>query len=159
MRLIALSLVVLILLAALACSTPPPTPTPGIEEGVACTLADGEVVEKGWSGKNTGSNSCNQCRCLSAGLACTKMACPMESLPTILTPTPIRDAEFYFNKGESYYNLGEYQRAIEAYGESIHRDPQDANAYHNRGHSYDNLGNTAQADRDYAKAKELGHIE
>ena len=60
-------------------SAPTPTQPPaGIEEGAVCTLAGGEIVEKGWSGKDSGSNSCNQCRCLSAGLACTKMACPLE---------------------------------------------------------------------------------
>ena len=46
-----------------------------IHEGVTCTSNGGEVVEKGWSGKDTGSNSCNQCRCMQGGLACTKMAC------------------------------------------------------------------------------------
>jgi len=73
-------------LSMLPTLTPPPA---GIEEGAVCTLAGEEVVEKGWSGKDTGSNSCNQCRCLSAGLACTKMACPLANLPATLTPTPI----------------------------------------------------------------------
>jgi hypothetical protein len=45
------------------------------EKGLTCTLTGGEVVKKGWSGKDTGSNSCNQCRCLNPGLACTRMAC------------------------------------------------------------------------------------
>ena len=54
--------------------TSPPTPTP-TSTGI-CTLTGGEVVEQGWTGKDTGSNNCNQCMCLSAGLACTKMACP-----------------------------------------------------------------------------------
>ena len=40
-----------------------------------CILAGGEIVQDGWSGKDTGSNSCNQCRCMNSGLACTKMAC------------------------------------------------------------------------------------
>ena len=35
-----------------------------IHEGVTCTLNGGEVVEKGWSGKDTGTNYCNQCMCL-----------------------------------------------------------------------------------------------
>jgi len=102
-----LAAVSVLLMALVACSPAVPTETPlqtttplsilptltpppaGIEEGAVCTLAGGEVVEQGWSGKDTGSNSCNQCRCLSAGLACTKMACPSANLPATLTPTPI----------------------------------------------------------------------
>ncbi len=45
-----------------------------------CTLSGGEVVEAGWSGKDTGSNFCNQCSCMQegpnmGGLVCTEMAC------------------------------------------------------------------------------------
>ena len=78
--------------APTAVSSPPATPIPAVlpvEKGATCTLAGGEVVPEGWSGKDTGSNSCNQCRCLSVGLACTKMACPSASLPATLAPTPI----------------------------------------------------------------------
>ena len=36
---------------------PTPTLTPDkIEEAATCTLTGGEVVQKGWSGKDTGSN-------------------------------------------------------------------------------------------------------
>ena len=69
----------------------PATITPAadeIEEGVTCTLSGGEVVQKGWSGNDTGSNYCNQCRCLNAGLACTRMACPSVKLPATSTPVP-----------------------------------------------------------------------
>jgi len=40
-----------------------------------CTLTGGEVVADGWAGKDTGKNFCNQCRCSSGKLACTKMYC------------------------------------------------------------------------------------
>ena len=53
-----------------------PTVTHEREEGVTCTLTGGEVVQRGWSGKDTGANYCNRCMCMNAGLACTKMACP-----------------------------------------------------------------------------------
>ena len=69
----------------------PPTVTPAedeIEEGVTCTLNGGEVVQKGWSGKDTGANYCNQCVCLNVGLACTKMACPSVKVPATSTPVP-----------------------------------------------------------------------
>lgn len=71
-------------------SSPTPTST-GI-----CTLTGGEVVEQGWTGKDTGSNDCNQCMCLGAGLACTKMACPPpkptpDTLQTV-SPKPSRQS-------------------------------------------------------------------
>ena len=54
----------------------------------SCKLSGGELVDDGWIGKDTGSNYCNQCRCLNAGLACTKMACPSVKLPATSTPVP-----------------------------------------------------------------------
>ena len=44
----------------------------------SCKLTGGEVVQSGWSGKDTGSNYCNQCMCLNSGLACTKMTCQVK---------------------------------------------------------------------------------
>ena len=58
------------------------------DKGVICTLSGGEVMQQGWSGKDTGSNYCNQCMCMNAGLACTKMACPTVNLSPTPTPTP-----------------------------------------------------------------------
>ena len=74
-----------------ATSIPPtPTLTPGkIEEAATCTLTGGEVVQKGWSGKDTGSNHCNQCRCMGPGLACTKMAC--HSIKPTAVPSPVHE--------------------------------------------------------------------
>ena len=73
----------------------PPTFTPAedeIDEGVTCSLNNGEVVQKGWSGKDTGANYCNQCMCLSVGLACTKMACTSMKVPVTSTPMPTTGA-------------------------------------------------------------------
>ena len=66
-----------------------PTPTAAPEEGGICTLTGGEIVKEGWSGKDTGSNHCNQCTCLDAGLACTKMACLSKKLPATKTPSQL----------------------------------------------------------------------
>ena len=41
----------------------------------SCKLSGGELVDDGWKGKDTGSNYCNQCRCMNEGLACTEMDC------------------------------------------------------------------------------------
>ena len=54
-----------------------------IPEGSTCTLSDGEVVQDGWQGNDTGNNHCNSCNCNNGRLACTKMAC----MP-IIPPTP-----------------------------------------------------------------------
>jgi len=79
----------------------------------------------------------------------------------LVTATPIplygQDANAYYNKGLSYYNLGEYQRAIQDHDEAIRLDPQYAQAYYYRGVAYGLLGDAAQAERDKAKAKELGY--
>ena len=40
-----------------------------------CKLFGGELVDDGWAGKDTGSNYCNQCRCMNGDLSCTEMAC------------------------------------------------------------------------------------
>ena len=92
---------------ALACSSAalaPVEPTPNIEATVevrvaqelgadatveaeipsttqaACTLTDGEMVQSGWTGNDTGDNSCNSCFCANGGLGCTKMACPVHQV-------------------------------------------------------------------------------
>ena len=38
-------------------------------------------------------------------------------------------------------------------------NPQYANAYNNRGVAYQAIGKSAEAERDFAKAKELGYVE
>ena len=49
-----------------------------------------------------------------------------------------------------------YERAIQDYDEAIRLDPQDALAYAGRAAAYEDLGQQELADRDFAKAKELG---
>lgn len=40
-----------------------------------CTLSGGERVAEHWSGRDTGSNSCNSCECANGRLTCTKLRC------------------------------------------------------------------------------------
>jgi hypothetical protein len=136
-------LALLAFVALAACSpavpteTPLPTTTPlsilptvtsppaGTEEGVVCTLAGGGVVEQGWSGKDTGSNSCNQCRCLSAGLACTKMACPVASAPA--KPDDIKASKPSGDMGETFlslpFDVEQYPDGMMPMGETIQHSP------------------------------------
>jgi len=45
------------------------------EKPKGCTLTGGESVEDGWSGNDSGTNSCNTCQCNDGALACSRMAC------------------------------------------------------------------------------------
>ena len=112
-------LAVLIGTLVLACSTVTPAPaepTPNIDATVeakvaqeravdatvqakatistqaACKLTGGETVQSGWTGKDTGNNSCNSCFCTNGALGCTKMACPAHQVSSdskpVPTPTP-----------------------------------------------------------------------
>ena len=53
-----------------------------------CKLTGGETVKSGWTGKDTGDNSCNSCFCTNGALGCTKMACPALKVNSDLTPVP-----------------------------------------------------------------------
>ncbi len=53
-----------------------------------CILSNGEKVEEGWSGNDTGNNSCNKCRCMNGNLACTKMACINSNLENTFAKDP-----------------------------------------------------------------------
>ena len=56
------------------------------------------------------------------------------------------------NRGISYQNLGQHQRAIEDYHEAIRLDPQYALAYYNRGNAYSVLGQFQRAIEDHDEA-------
>lgn len=72
----------------------PSTPTPAaqvngeVNEAPSCKLTGGEIVEAGWTGKDTGSNFCNQCKCMNGNLGCTKMAC--QARPTLTASIPLK---------------------------------------------------------------------
>jgi len=59
--------------------------------------------------------------------------------------------------GNAYGELGLLQQTIEDYTEDIRLNPKYAIAYYKRGVAYGLLGDTAQAERDIARAKELGY--
>ena len=50
----------------------------------------------------------------------------------------------------------QYEQAIQDLDEAIRLNPEDGRAYYNRGISYEEMGKTKEAERDFAKAKELG---
>ena len=63
-------------------------------------------------------------------------------------------AQIHHRQGMSFYDDGEYQKAIEEFSQTIELDPQYAEAYYIRGHSYANLGQYERAIEDYDKAIE-----
>ncbi len=66
-------------------------------------------------------------------------------------------ADAYFNRGFAYRKLGQLERAIEDYDEAIRLNPQHAEAYYTRGAIYGAIGKSIEAERDFAKAKNLGY--
>lgn len=63
-----------------------------------------------------------------------------------------------FNKGNIYYEAGDYPSAMQCYTEALKIDPEFGEAYFNRGLAYLNAGNKNQAFADLSKAGELGVI-
>ncbi|KAF5427726.1 Tetratricopeptide (TPR) repeat, partial [Candidatus Methanophagaceae archaeon] len=61
----------------------------------------------------------------------------------------------YYNRGNAYGKLKQYEEAIEDYSKAIELDPNDAEAYNNRGTAYDELQHQEEAIGDYSKAIEL----
>ena len=53
-----------------------------------CNLTGRETVQSGWTGKDTGNNSCNSCFCTNGVLGCTRMACPAHGAHSDSKPVP-----------------------------------------------------------------------
>lgn len=62
----------------------------------------------------------------------------------------------WFNKGNVYYEAGDYTSALQCYSEALRLDPDLGPAYYNRGITYLHAGNKRQAFADLSKAGELG---
>ena len=72
------------------------------------------------------------------------------------------NAIYYYNRGNTYKNLGDYQNAIENYdkaiqdySKAIELNPNNASYFDNRGNIYFNLENYDKAIQDFNKAIEL----
>lgn len=88
----------------------PDEKNPNPENGEKCQLTGGEVVPNGWSGKDTGSNYCNQCTCMNGALACTKMAC---------IPDGNANNEFAFNDFWQWYKSPEMEAQVMVRGFNV----------------------------------------
>ena len=65
--------------------------------------------------------------------------------------------KIYTKKGEAYFGLGDYGRAIQDHDEAIRRDPMSALAFYNRGGAYIELGQRDLAIQDYRETIKLDH--
>ena len=62
----------------------------------------------------------------------------------------------YYNRGNTYLNLGQFERAIQDCNEAIRLSPKFAMAYANRAIAYTMLGMDTEAEQDVERAVELG---
>lgn len=69
-------------------------------------------------------------------------------------PSPT-DARTYYHRGNTLYEKGDYEKAVEAYNTAIILNPTFSEAYFNRGLCYYNLKNFDKGITDYSKAAEL----
>ena len=62
---------------------------------------------------------------------------------------------YYYNRGNTYYSLKEYEKATNDYNKAIELNPNNASYYNNRGISFYSLKEYEKAINDYNKAIEL----
>ena len=79
--------------------------------GNKCKLSGGEVVPYGWSGKDSGSNYCNHCKCMAGGLACTKMLCGYKQPLKKPLKKPLM-YEFAYKDFWNWYQAPEMEAAV-----------------------------------------------
>jgi tetratricopeptide (TPR) repeat protein len=65
------------------------------------------------------------------------------------------DIQFYFDRGNDYYNEGNFDKAIADYTKVISMSPNQADVYFNRGHAYYKKEKYEEAIKDYTKGIEL----
>ena len=65
------------------------------------------------------------------------------------------DADAYYNRGNVYYDLKDYPKALADYNQALRINPDYAEAYGNRGLVYAQLGEREKAVTDMEKAAQL----
>ena len=78
----------------------------------------------------------------------------IEIVPPPPTPPP-PNAWSYYDKGQEYFDAGNWSMAIEQFTLALQVNPQWEDAYFYRGYAYDELGQYQRAIQDYNKAIEI----
>ena len=63
-----------------------------------CTLSNGEIVESGWFGNDTGLNYCNTCSCEDGALFCSYLPCDPCGASQILAHVLLQFLHIIFNQ-------------------------------------------------------------
>ena len=69
--------------------------------------------------------------------------------------TELNDAAAYINRGNAYFEKGQYDQAISDYTKALEINPRDAWAYFDRGNAYFEKGEYDKAWEDMHKAQAL----
>ncbi len=70
-------------------------------------------------------------------------------------PCFAQDYETYINRGRTYIDEGQYDKAVSDYARAIELKPRRADTYYSRGLAYGEKGQYDKAISDYARAIEL----
>jgi Flp pilus assembly protein TadD len=65
-------------------------------------------------------------------------------------------AEIWENRGRVWFNKGDLKRALEDFDQALQLNPRFVDALAGRGATYLRLGRVAEAERDFARCRELG---
>ena len=69
------------------------------------------------------------------------------------TTNSSKDFSTYYNQGNAYYKLGDYEGAIENFSQALRIDPKDAKLYVNRGNArYEIAQHSGDPDKEYKRA-------
>jgi tetratricopeptide (TPR) repeat protein len=63
---------------------------------------------------------------------------------------------YFYHLGWTYYEMGEFKKAINAFSSGLETEPNYLYAYWRRGLAYEMLGDSLSAENDYKKAYEIG---
>ncbi len=63
---------------------------------------------------------------------------------------------YFYHLGWTYYEMGEYDRAIAAFTEGLKTQPDYLHAYVRRGLAFEKIGNFKSANNDFSRAYKLG---
>ena len=65
------------------------------------------------------------------------------------------DAQFYFDRGSTFFNEGQFDKAIKDFSEALSQNPTITEAYYNRGQAYYKKGQYENAIADFNKVIEV----